>query len=324
MPSIIFALLLLLAPLPAAGEFIFLSDHPGKLTATVTGSHKALGKTDAALYKRNLERLRNHLAKQPVLTNPRGVDIIGYFRPNDEQPKTTKVPIPGFGFLRFHFLQRDRKTGKPFRICCTTDEIFISVNDPGKGFDQFSAVQFPGRSFYEPRIVSELNGFPVYRLKNGNEVILLNRSSTPLWIPLTREEYVAGWLKYWQKEAAGAPAADTLTPQIVRNHQAALDAMPPLERKMQARHYPGNPMEPTLAPVGSDEGEPLVMVNPAWFTPSLPRSAFQLIMLQFNYTGNLNHNAPGPTEHGNVAPYRVWQALHTSNWEEISGALTNK
>lgn len=306
-----------------AGEFNFLTEHPGKFSAPVS-SHIKLSKTESAVFKRNLEQLRNLLAKQPVFNPPRGVEIIGYFRPNDEQPKTKKVPIPGFGYLRFHFYHLDHKSGKPVRICCTTDEIYVTVNDPGKGFDAYSAVLFPTRAFYEPKQVGEMAGFPVYRMDNGNEVIVLNRSTTPAWIPVSREEYVTGWLANWEKEAAKSPPQDTITPDIVRRHRAALASMSAVERKMQARTYSWDPFEPTLAPVGSDEGRPLVRGNPAWFDPKLPRSAFQLITLQFNYTGNLNHENPGATEHGDIAPYRVWQTLHTSDWKEISGALTDK
>jgi len=323
LPFLFFTLFALRQPL-FAGEFDFLTEHPGKLTATVTGSHQMVGKGDAAAFKRNLERLRGLLAKQPVFTPPRGVEVIGYFRPNDQQPQTNRVPIPGFGYLRFHFYHRNLKSGKPVRICCTTDEIYVSINDPGQGFDPYGAAMFPTKVLYEPRQVGELAGFPVYRMDSGNEVILLSKKTTPLWIPLTREEYVRAWLTHWEKEAAQSPPQDTLTPQIVRQHRAALAAMSAEERKMQARTRSWDPFEPSLSPVGSEEGQALVRINPAWFNPSLPRSAFQLIALQFSYTGNLNHEKPGPTEFGDIAPFRVWQALHSSDWAEIGGALTDK
>ena len=311
----------------AAGEFDFLTEHPGKLTATVTVANhprKLLSKPDAAAYQRNLERLRDLLAKQPVFNPPLGVEVIGYFRPNDSLPKDIRLPVPGFGYLRFHFYHRAAKTGKPVHICCTTDEIFVSVNDPGKGFDAYSAVMFPTRAFYQPEQVGRLAGFPLYRLDSGNEIIVLNRSRSPAWIPVTREEYVTAWLAYWEQHAAGSPPQDTVTPDIVKRHRVVLSGMPAAERKLQARTHGWDPFEPSLAPVGSDEGRALVRVNPAWFEEKLPRSAFQLISLLFSYTGNLDHEAPGATEHGDIAPYRVWQALHGSDWASISGALTDK
>lgn len=308
----------------AGSEYDYLHEHPGKMFATITGSHPQLKKGESAPYKRNFERLRDLLAKQPVLKSPRGVDIKGYFRPNDEQPKTGRVPIPGFGYLRFHFLFNDRKTGRPVYFCCPTDEIFISVNDPDRGLEPCTVPGTPTKVLYEPNQVGELAGFPVYRFEGGTEVIVLSRSKVPPWIPLTREEYVKGWLTNWQKQAAEAPAIDTITPQIVRSHQEALAAMTPEERSMQARELAWDPFQPTLAPVGSDDGRPLVRVNPDWFDPKLPRSAFQLLTLKFSYSGTLNQDAPGPTEFGDIAPYRVRQALHTSDWAAISGALTDQ
>jgi hypothetical protein len=306
-----------------AGEFLFLPEHPGHVSAPVTVANalpSRLSRADAALFKRNLERLRDLLVSQPVFNPPRGVEVIGYLRPLDDLPKNTKVPVPGFGYLRFHFYHRSSKAGLPVRICCTTDEIYLTVNHPDAGLDVHGGSGFPSKTFYEPRQVAELDGFPVYRTDNGNEVIVLSRSAEPPWIPVTREEYVKAGLRNWRKLAAESPPQDTLTPEIVRRHEAALSEMTAEERRMQAREFAYDPFEPTLAPVGSDEGRPLVRTNPAWFDPSLPRGAFQLVILRFAL-GNLDHENPGPTEYGDISPFRVWEALHTSNWKEISGAL---
>lgn len=321
-------ILAILSPLTvSAGEFTFLTEHPGRVSALVTVANalpSRLSRADAAVYKRNLERLRDLLTSQPVFNPPRGVEVIGYLRPLDELPTNTRVPVPGFGYLRFHFYHESSKTGLPVRICCTTDEIYLTVNNPDAGLDVFGGSGFPSKAFYEPRQVGELDGFPVYRMDSGDEVIVLSRNGTPPWIPVTREEYVKAYLKNWRKEAAEAPPADTITPEIVRRHEAALAGMSAEERRMQARHWAYDPFEPTLAPADSDEGRPLVRTNPAWFDPSLPRGAFQLIILRFCYTGNLNHENPGLTEHGDISPFRVWEALHTSNWTQISGALTKR
>lgn len=316
-----------LASWASAGEFDFLTEYQGKAKATVTVANQPktlLHTADAASYKRHLERLRDSLLKQPVFNPPKGVEVIGYFRPNDSLPKNTRLPVPGFGYLRFHFYHRDPKTGKPIRICCTTDEIYVSINDPGKGFTPYTEFKFQTPAFYEPKQTGNVAGYPVYRMEGGDEMLLLNRSRVPMWIPVTREEYVTAALAYWEKLAAENPPEDTITPQIVSRHRAALAAMSPEERKMQARTQRWDAFEPSLAPVGSDEGQALVRVNPAWYDPKLPRSAFQLITLRFSYSGTMNPDTPGPTQHGDIAPYRVWQALHTSDWQEISTVLTGK
>lgn len=307
----------------AGSEFEYLHEHPGKSTATVSGANRALSKSESIAFKRNLERLFSLLAKQPTLAAPRGVEIKGYFRPNDYQPKSNKVPIPGFGFLRFHSYFRDHKTGKPVQFGFPTDVMGVSVNDPEKGPEVCTVPGSPTRVFCAPERVEEVAGFPLYRF-NGMDVLVLSRSNVPVWIPLTREEYVKAWLANWKKQAADSPPIDTITPQIVRNHQAVLDDMTPEERRMQAREFTWDPLQPTLAPVGSSEGRPLLKVNPAWFDPKLPRSAFQLLTITFSYSGTVKDDAPGPTEFGDIAPYRVWQALHGSDWREIRGALTDK
>jgi hypothetical protein len=72
-----------------AGEFDFLHEHPGGFSAPVTVSNvpqKKLSKAHADAFKRNLERLRDLLGAQPVFKPPLGIEIIGYFRPNDQFP----------------------------------------------------------------------------------------------------------------------------------------------------------------------------------------------------------------------------------------------
>ena len=92
-------------------------------------------------------------------------------------------------------------------------------------------------------------------------------------------------------------------------------------RVIAGRTY--DPYGPPLIPAGCLEGRPLVKFNPNVFDPSLPRSAFQLITFRFVY-GPLDPDHPGPTEYGDISPYRVWEALHRSDWSAIGAALTSK
>lgn len=316
---------LLVQPLLAA-EFEFLPEHPGGFTATATANNvplSKLSKSDAAAFKQKLEQLRNLLAKQPVMQAPKGVEIIGYFRPLDEFPKARQLPVPGFGYLRFHFYHR-AKNGKAVKICCTTDGIHASINDPDQSFEVYGSRDFSTKVFYEPNLVGQVDGFPLYQTAGGDELLVFSRGSAPTWLPVTREEYVTAWLKFWQKQSQESGPQDTITPEIIRHHQQALAQMKPAERTMQARSLTWDVYEPTLAPVGSTEGRSLVRVNPNWFDPSLPRSAVQLLILRFSTTGLMDQNHPGPSKTGNVSTYRIWQALHTSNWKEVSTVLTNR
>jgi|GEM_PF-2148982 len=310
----------------AAAEFEFLPDHPGGFSATATVSNvpvRKLSKADAAAFKKKLEQLRNLLAKQPALQAPKGVEIIGYFRPLDEFPTAQNLPVPGFGYLRFHFYHR-AKNGKPVRICCTTDEIHASINDPDQSFEVYGSREFATKTFYEPDLVGQVDGFPLYRTAGGDELLVFSRGTARPWLPVTREEYVTAWLTFWQKQVQESVPQDTITPEIVRRHQQALAQMKPEERTMQARSLTWDVYEPTLAPVGSAEGRPLVRVNPDWFDPSLPRSAIQLLVLRFSTTGLMDPIQPGPSKTGSVSAYRVWQVLHSSNWKEVSTVLTTR
>lgn len=310
----------------AAAEFEFLPEHPGGFTATATVSNvpaTKLSTADATAFKKKLEQLRNLLAKQPIMQSPRGVEIIGYFRPIDEFPSARNLPAPGFGYLRFHFYHR-AKNGKPVRICCTTDQIHASINNPEQSFEVYGSRDFGTKAFYEPNLVGQVAGFPLYQTEGGDQLLVFSRGSAPPWIPVTREEYVAAWLTFWQRQAKESPAEDTITPEVIRRHQQALAQMKPEERTMQARTHTWDVFEPTLAPVGSSAGRPLVRVNPNWFDPGLPRSAVQLLVLRFSGTGLLDHAHPGPTKTGNVSVYRIWEALHTSNWKDVSTILTNR
>jgi len=319
----ILVLLMLCGCPTAAGERGSLHEHPGTFTAPVS-SQAYLGKADARAYERNLARLRDLLARQPVFAAPLGVKIEGYFRPDDERPKSAGLPYAGFGYLRFHFFFRHEKTGQPVPICCSADEILVSVNDPGRGLEPFGATYFPSPVLYEPRRVGEVSGLAVYRLRNGTEVMILSRSGLPPWQPLTRAEFLEGEVARLKKEVADSPAVDTLTPQLLKNHQRALEAMPADERMLQARSFAWDPLQPMLAPVGSTDGDPLVRVTPSWFDPKLPRTAFQLIVLRFGFGGALDPDSPRPPDDDNIAPYRLWQALHTSDWREVGGALTDE
>jgi len=165
----------------------------------------------------------------------------------------------------------------------------------------------------------------------NDEIIVLYRGAKPLWVPVTREEFVMTGLRKWEEEAA----KNVHNTVFVEHHKTALARMSAEERQTQARHWVGvtdtrecssetyDPYGPPLIPAGCLEGRPLVKFNPNLFDPSLPRSAFQLITFRFVY-GPLYPDHPGPTEYGDISPYRVWEALHRSDWSAIGAALTSK
>jgi hypothetical protein len=325
----IVALISLLLFQPAfASEFDYLPDHPGTVKVDVSRANTSmygLSTADAAAFNANLERLRDLLIAQPDFDPPKGITIFGYMRANDYVPKVKGVPVPAFGHLLSQPCYRDKKTGQPVWLKFTTDEIVVRVNNPYEVLDPLGEEGANVKICYEPIRAGEINGFPIYRVGNGDEVIMLTRSDKPLWVPYTREEFVNRMTRFWQEQASKVPE-DIVSPAIVKGHKDFLARMSPEDRKAQARSYPGSQgiYEPGLAPVGSDLGQPLVKINPQWFDPSLPRSAFQLITILFHYSGNLDPDKPAPDEYGLVSALRLWQYLRTADWKAISGALTTK
>ena len=334
------ALVLLLVQPCLGGDVTFLTEHPGKVSVTADRAQTRelkLSAKDAAAFNANLERLRGLLLAQPVFNPPLGVKVYGFIRAQPPFPAVTKnVPSPGHGHIYFHFAFLDQKTGKPSYICCTTDEIQVYINQPGEGFDSVG-LDNRSRFYNEPKQTATMNGFPVYRTDQySDEIIVLYRGANPLWVPVTREEYLKMWLRMWE-ESAAKNVHDPWSPVIVERHKAALARMSAEERQMQVRRlvdggdpdpegcgsYPQDPYEPPLTPAGCLAGRPLVKFNPNLFDPSLPRSAFQLITFRFVY-GPLDPDHPGPTEYGDISPYRVWEALHRSDWSAIGAALTSK
>jgi hypothetical protein len=328
MTFVIALLSLMLFQSAFVAEFDFLPDHPGKVKVDVTRANTAmhnLSAADAAAFNANLERLRDLLIAQPEFNPPKGVAIDGYMRANDQVPKVKGVPVPAFGHLLSQPCYRDKKTGQPVWLKFTTDEIVVRVNNPYEVLDPLGMEGDEVRICYEPKRTGEVNGFPIYRVENGDEFIMLSLSDKLPWVPYTREEFVNRMIRFWQ-EQADRTAADKLSPAIVKGHKDFLARMSPEDRKVQARSYPGSQgiYEPGLAPVGSDLGQPLVKINPQWFDPSLPRSAFQLITVLFHYSSNLNPDKPAPDEYGLVSAYRLWQYLRTADWKAISAALSTK
>ncbi len=97
--------------------------------------------------------------------------------------------------------------------------------------------------------------------------------------------------------------------------------MPADERNAQARHFMYDPFAPPLAPHGSSQGDALVKANPDCLDPKRQRSELQLIVMRFNWRGDLNPDQPAISEYGNAVGLRLWETLHTSDWAAIAGAL---
>jgi hypothetical protein len=311
-----------------AGEFDWLPDQPGMTKFEVTTANTrmyGLTAVEAASFNAGLQKLRDLIVAQPGFTNPIGVTIDGYMRADDNPPKAKGVPVPAFGRCRSKPCFRQEKTGKPVWFDYTTDELAIKVNNPAEALEAFDYREDNGRLCYEPERIGEIDGFPLFRTRNGDDVIVLSSNGKLPWVPYTREELVNLTIRAWQKQAA-ENEMDPISPKIVKGQQEYLAKMSPEERKMQAFFVEGamGIYGPPLAPLGSDLGRPVIRIPAQWYDSSLPRSAIQSIVLRCEYSNSINHAKPGPTEEGSVSAYRLYQYLRSADLKAIAGALTTK
>lgn len=311
------------AVVAAQGSIHYLQDSIGTASVAISPVDRtlhALTAADAAALERNLARVRDLLLAQPVFHPLIGARVRGDFRTEELRADTAKAPVPARAALNFLPAVLYAKSGPGWAVD-TSDQVVVYVNNPTGGLELLNGLSSDQPYFYEPARAGEMDGFPVFRGQLACEYIVLSRSGRLPWVPVTREEYVQTWTRIWQARADSAPA-DTMSPKIVARHKAVLAAMSPEERAMQARSFgTEDPFAPTLAPPGSTKGHPLVKADPAWFDASVRRTAIQLIVVKFWYSGELDPDHPGPSEWGSVSPLRVWETLHHSNWREIGAAL---
>lgn len=337
--------------LGGSGSNQYVIDHPGKVSVIVETSNTArfgLKPAEAAAFQANLRRLRDLLMAQPIFHPPIGFDADGYIRADHGGQVVKTAPVRGYGYVIYYPYLLSSKTKQPFRIDASSWQMVIHFNNP------VGYLQRDGKLFHEPKQVGQLYGFPVYRGPDY-EFIVLSSSGKPLWIPLTREEYMQLSIREIEKELAefkkeqsevdpealarlspqdratvekalGDNGGISIIKQRLKHHQEALARMSPQERAMQAQN--GNPGEgdylgPQLAPVGKEGiGRPYVKANPNWFDPSRPRSDLQLIIIGFDYYTALDPEHPEiPSEFGNAVGLRLWETLHKSDWKAISAVL---
>jgi hypothetical protein len=298
-----------------ADEKDYLPEVPGKVEVTVSKGalpkHR-LSAVDGNGYMQSLTRLRDLIMAQPQMQKPIGVTLRGYFRPNDEAG-SPQLPVPGFAYIRFHPMVKEWKTGQPVPFIVSTWEIEARVNVPCAGLQLMNEFEVP--LYFAPRISGEVDGQPVYTVGSGNELLVFTGTGRMPWMPINRDEYAALVVEHWKKLAQDPLAASALQ-SFVQKYEAWRAAMTPEERRLQAWQGMEN------APKGAPQGPLLVKPDPAWFDPALPRSAFQVITLIFDYSGDLDFKNP-PATH-NTAPLRVWQALHQSSWADLKSALTSR
>ena len=106
-------------------------------------------------------------------------------------------------------------------------------------------------------------------------------------------------------------------------HKAVLAAMTPGQRQAQVRYFPNRDgIEPDLVPPDSKQGTPLVIANPNFMNPSLPRTAIQLIAVFFKYGPQFDPTSKDEGRDENPANLRLREMEQKSNWTAIGSILS--
>jgi hypothetical protein len=285
---------------------------------------------DLAAYRQSRQRLVELLLAQPAAKPPIGVSL--WVDAKAGSPVRSGVldhpnwPVPTICYVHFNGIF-DRN-GKAEWGSDSPVEMSVFVNDPeGCGFAVYDMKDTRGRTIlYEPNKVGEIQGFPLYRDEHGTEILILSRGHTPPWVSLTREEFIKLSVRSMEEDLAGEGeyGKDPSNAYRVRleRHKAVLAAMSPAERRAPAMYLRNeNAYEPDLAPPGAAGSWPLVVANPQWFDPALPRSAFQFIAAVFEYGAGFDPDDPKPDDAGSIESVRLSDMKRTADWKAVAALL---
>lgn len=105
-------------------------------------------------------------------------------------------------------------------------------------------------------------------------------------------------------------------------HREALDEMTPAERAAPAYHLSnGDPLSPQLAPPGSTEGQPIVVINPDYFDKKLPRTAIQLMAVRYSGEWMVNPDWKSTCDGEHPAYLLLHEVVNRTDWGKIKAFI---
>ena len=147
----------------------------------------------ANLFRRNLDSLVSLIKSCEVLNPPQGVKSV---------IRTEILPPAGFngnksisGIIDLSLFVTMVCNEKPCWDKTTDATLNIAVNDPGK----LAAIHIIDNIWLQPRLISRFHDFPVYRLHDRHrELTVIAPEGVNLYVPITREEFVALLISHFQ------------------------------------------------------------------------------------------------------------------------------
>jgi hypothetical protein len=110
---------------------------------------------------------------------------------------------------------------------------------------------------------------------------------------------------------------------VLSQLQKKLAAMTPSERSAQARYVQDRPWEN----IDSPKGAPLAVINPDFMDRSLPRSAIQIIVSDFNYNRGIERGEKlylGAAPASEATHLGVWRMKKESRWSALKELLAGQ
>lgn len=325
----------------AAGERYCFPDQLGgwKQSRQMPSDGRFYGLTlaQSRLYLARMDSVTAILRAAPVLSPPTGIRASAWTDfccTSQCQLAKTCGTRPPYGriWLLFNYFIASKPTDTPFTIDELRSEAELFFNNPNQVFNGSPLTRLPdGRGvFWLPQPQTQVGGMTLYRNQTdgGDLYVFFTRGRVPLWVPVSREQFVTSLLREREADLAKnlADVPPAYQDQVRKAHgllldplRAQLQAMSAGERASQAwlNNTMGN--GDILVPANSSNGRALVALNPEYFDLARPRTDVQLIVLRLEGIPQDGRKAGSRsyTNCSDLGSDRLVQFVSEVNWAKV-------
>ena len=281
---------------------------PPPVQPKLSGDLTAAERAEAAAW---INKFLELFHKMPLLNDPRGFRVIVHAQAHPENLDDSATEgrakhVIGFVQLNLASFEKTENGIAPVETDSAAS-IQIAVNDLAPVFGTASMGTGPEQAgdfrLGMPQPDGTIHGFPVY-----DRWVVIQKSDTPLFAPVTRGDYLKYELKKaedrlaaMRKRSANAPQSSAVPAEETLNAeqpvQEALDAQATIVEQLKQQSAGMSPDEAGLPATLSDTGEdgpvqfsspddagatPVVTFNPALFDSSASRSAPRILAIRFD------------------------------------------